>query len=154
MDKIKQAWQIRNAAHSDIQFADNKAGAITGLATLGVALLSDISPNLPAWKFALVIIAGLLLAGAIVASVLSVRLRPISSSKGTIFFDHVAADQAFTTYKQALEQSDPFEEVAKQAYEISRITKKKFALVTYANSFLFSGLIFLWISLLLTGMSS
>lgn len=154
MSNVDHAWQIRNAVYGDIQFADTKAGFITGLATLGVALLKDIPPHLPGWKVALVMVAGLLLLGAIIASVLSVRPRSANSPQGTIFWGHVAAHPDFASYKHKLEQSDPFEEVAKQAYEISRITRKKYALVAYATNFLFAGLVFLWISLLLIGVAS
>jgi hypothetical protein len=154
MDKTDYAWQIRNAVYSDIQFADTKAGFITGLATLGVALLKDLPSHLPGWKIALVIVAGLLLLGAIVASILSVRPRSARNPKGTIFWGHIAAHPDFTAYKQALEKSDSFQEVAEQAYAISRITRQKYALIAYATNFLFLGLVFLWISLLWTGLGS
>lgn len=154
MNKTDHAWQIRNTVYSDIQFADTKAGFITGLATLGIALLKDLPPHFPAWKITLVIVAGLLLLGAIVASILSVRPRSAQNPSGTIFWGHIAAHPNFAAYKQALEASDPFQEVAEQAYTISRITRQKYALIAYATNFLFLGLIFLWISLLWVGLGS
>jgi hypothetical protein len=148
MDKTNHAWQIRDAVDSDIQFADTKAGFIIGLAVLGVALLGDLPPSPPSWKSALAAMAGFLLLGAIVASILSVRPRATRYAQGTIFWGHVAAHGDFTTYKQALEQSDLLEEVARQVYEMARIARRKYTFIAYATNFLLWGLFLLWIGLL------
>jgi hypothetical protein len=147
MDKLEHAWKIRDSGYSNIQLADTKAGFITGLATLGIALLRDTSPDLPLWKIGLIILSGLLLLAAIISAVLSVRPRSTNDPDGTIFWGHIAAFKDFATYKRALEQSDNFDEVAQQAFELSRISKKKHALIAWATSFLVCGLIVLWLSL-------
>ncbi|RIH83770.1 hypothetical protein Mterra_02182 [Calidithermus terrae] len=147
MDKLEHAWKIRDSGYSNIQLADTKAGFITGLATLGIALLRDTTPDLPPWQIGLVVLAGLLLLGAIIAAVLSVRPRSTNDPDGTIFWGHIAAFRDFATYKRALEHSDDFDEVAQQAFELSRISKKKHALIAWATSFLVSGLVVLWLGL-------
>lgn len=150
MDKLEHAWKIRDSSYSNIQLADTKAGFITGLSTLGVALLRDTPPNLPLWKITLVVLAGLLLLAAIIVAVLSVRPRSTNDPDGTIFWGHIAAFKNFASYKKALEQSDDFDEVAQQAFELSRINRKKHTLIAWATSLLAAGLILLWISLLAT----
>ncbi|ADH62199.1 hypothetical protein Mesil_0255 [Allomeiothermus silvanus DSM 9946] len=148
MDKLEHAWKIRDSSYSNIQLADTKAGFITGLSTLGVALLRDTPPDLPPWKIALVVLTGFLLLAAIIMAVLSVRPRSTNDPDGTIFWGHIAAFKDFATYKKALEQSDDFDEVAQQAFELSRITKRKHALIAWATSLLAAGLVTLWISLI------
>jgi len=150
MDKLEHVWKIRDAGYSNIQLADTKAGFITGLSTLGVALLRDAPPDLPPWKIGLVLLSGLLLLLAIISAVLSVRPRSTNHPDGTIFWGHIASFRDFAAYKQALEQSDPYDEVSQQAFALSRINKKKHALIAWATSFLSSGLIVLWINLILS----
>lgn len=150
MDKLDHVWKIRDTGYSNIQLADTKAGFITGLSTLGVAMLRDTPPGLPLWKLGLVVIAGVLLLAAIITAVLSVRPRSTNDPDGTIFWGHIAAHKDYPSYKQSLEQSDMYDEVAQQAFELSRITKKKHALIAWATSFLALGLIVLWISLILS----
>ncbi|GIW24272.1 Pycsar system effector family protein [Meiothermus sp.] len=147
MDKTDHTWQIRDAVDGDIQFADTKAGFIIGLALLGVALLGELPPSPPPWKSALVAVAGLLFSGAIVASILCVRPRAARTFGGTLFWGHIAAHGDFATYKQALEQSDALEEVARQAYEMARIARRKYLFIAYATDFLLGGLILLGVSL-------
>lgn len=119
-----------------------------GLALLGVALLGDLPPSLPSWKSALAAMAGFLLSGAIVASVLGVRPRTVRSSRGSIFWGHVAVHRDFATYRQALEQSDVLEEIARQVYEMARIARRKYVFIAYATNLLLWGLTLLWIGLL------
>lgn len=151
MTRTDHAWQIRDALGADIQFADAKAEFIIGLAALGVGLLGGQLPGLPPWKAALTGTAGLLLLGAIVAAVLSVRPRTAGRRWGTVFWGHVAAFKDPAAYREALEHSDYLEEVARQVFEMARVARRKYALVAWATNFLSGGLLLLWASLVWAG---
>lgn len=151
MEKIVLAWEVKKHVFQNIQMADNKAGFVTALATLGAALFTDLQPNLPMWKVVLMVLASGLLMAAIITSILSVQPRiGRNLQEGIIYFGNIASHDSYADFRKDFEESDALDEVAQQVYALSRIAQKKYAILSWAYRFLFAGLAIFWVSLVLS----
>lgn len=146
---LAHLWEINRYLCQIIQFADAKAGAIVGLMTLALGLLGGASEGL---RSSPLFMASMAAAGVpIVLSIMVIRPRFLrSSSKGTIFWEHIVASGGSTEYEENVKRADPATEVLSQNFSLAVIAKRKYNWLRFAILAMILALLFLLVAFIIT----